>query len=130
MKDTTDDQKTIRKQLAYCLKYYKHKEGYYIPREQVQDFQYSWSGTLALKDVQDFCLANNLDISTIYIDVYTSEDYDGYPECGITISTCRKQTDEEYFDSVCQAILPSEYQLEQYNTYLRLKRVFEQTKDN
>lgn len=130
MKDITNDQKTIRKQLAYCLKYYKDKEGYYIPREQVQDFQYSLPGTLALKDIQYFCLVNNLDINTIYIEGYTSEDYDGYPECGITISTYHKQTDDEYFDSVCQAILPSEYQLEQYNTYLRLKKMFEQTKDN
>lgn len=115
----------LRKQLAYCLKYYKKTEGYYPTREYVENFQYSLSGEITLKDIQNFCNINNIDINDIYICGYSAEDYDGYPESGVNITIYRKQTDEEYFDTVCSCILPSEYQLEQYNTYLRLKKMFE-----
>ena len=114
----------LRKQLADCLKYYNKQDGYYIKRELVEDFNYNLTGASTLEDILYFCKENNIHPNTVTISGYSGEDYDGYPENGITISTFRKQTDEEYFDLVCSCILPTKYQQEQYEQYLKLKRIF------
>ena len=45
------------------------------------------------------------------------------------ISTERKQTDLEYFEYLCRILLPTDYQLQQYKEYLRLKGIFEKDTD-
>ena len=65
------------------------------------------------------------DYSTVFVRGGGGEDSEGYPEGYVEVYTYRKQTDEEYFDRICQEIPPTEYQQKQYQDYLRLKQLFE-----
>jgi hypothetical protein len=56
---------------------------------------------------------------------YEQDIEDGYETSEIVFNAIVKQTDEEYFDALCEYLLPSDYQLKQYNEYIRLKKIFE-----
>lgn len=63
--------------------------------------------------------------SNVFVRGGSSTDWDGYPEGYVELYTYRKETDLEYFDRICQVILPTEYQQKQYQDYLLLKQFFE-----
>lgn len=56
---------------------------------------------------------------------YEYDEEDDYETSEIVFNTVVKQSDEEYFDALCWYLLPSDYQLQQYNEYIRLKKIFE-----
>lgn len=126
MQDTQDI--TLRNQIKDVLKYLRKTDRYCLERqnkEVVLDNLCTNAGLVDLSSLmQEY---GNGDSSKVFIRGYSAEDYDGYPEGFIEISTERKQTDEEYFEYLCSILLPTEYQLNQYKEYLRLKEMFEST---
>lgn len=117
---------TLRNQIKDVLKYLRKTDRYCLERqteEVVLDNLCTNAGLVDLSSLmQEY---GNTDTSKVFIRGYSAEDYDGYPEGFIEISTERKQTDREYFEYLCSIQLPTEYQLNQYKEYLRLKRMFE-----
>lgn len=125
----SQEDKTLRKQLADTLRYIRNNEGLSIPRGNEEamiesiDTQY---GNTSLRDVIEGI--DPSDYSSVFVRGGTVEDCDGSPEGYVEIYTYRKQTDKEYFDMVCNYLLPSAYQLAQRQEYLRLKNIFEDNK--
>lgn len=122
----THEHSTLRKQLEDTLRYLRKYDGYCIPREDVE--VHMEHITTEHTDVSLSTLVNAIapsDYSTVFVRGGAGEDYDGYPEGWVQVYTYRKQTDEEYFDSVRRYLLPTEYQQKQYQEYLRLKNIFE-----
>ena len=119
---------TLRNQIKDVLKYLRKTDRDYLERqneEVVLDNLCTNVGLVNLSSlIQEY---GNGDSSKVFIRGYSTEDYDGYPEGFIEISTERKQTDEEYFDYLCRILLPTDYMLQQYKEYLRLKEMFEST---
>ena len=119
---------TLRNQIKDVLKYLRKTDRDYLERqneEVVLDNLCTNVGLVNLSSlIQEY---GNGDSSKVFIRGYSAEDYDGYPEGFIEISTERKQTDEEYFDYLCRILLPTDYMLQQYKEYLRLKEMFEST---
>ena len=121
---------TLRNQIKDVLKYLRKTDRYSLERqteEVVLDNLCTNAGLVDLSSlIQEY---GNGDSSKVFIRGYSAEDYDGYPEGFIEISTERKQTDEEYFEYLCGILLPTEYQMKQYKEYLRLKGIFEKDTD-
>ena len=117
---------TLRNQIKDVLKYLRKTDMYSVARqteEVVLDNLCTNAGLVNLSSlIQEY---GNGDSSKVFIRGYSAEDYDGYPEGFIEISTERKQTDGEYFEYLCRILLPTDYQLQQYKEYLRLKGIFE-----
>lgn len=124
--DTLDT--TLRNQIKDVLKYLRKTDRDYLERqteEVVLNNLCTNAGLVNLSSLmQEY---GNGDSSKVFIRGYSAEDYDGYPEGFIEISTERKQTDREYFEYLCSILLPTEYQLTQYKEYIRLKEMFEST---
>jgi hypothetical protein len=128
-----DEQAQLRKMIADCLRYIKNlntgRFGYgWVPREDVEvhkdtiDTTYSGVSLASLVDYID-----PKDYGNVFVrgrGSEGSEEYDGYSAWEVEIYSLRKQTDKEYFESLCGYILPAEYQQNQYETYLRLKKQF------
>ena len=129
MKDTTprktitQGHRILRKQLADCLKYIRRSSKYGSRRQEVELFLGTHCtnfDTISLQHlIQEY---SSYGADKVLIRGFSSEDYDGYSEGNIEVYTYRKQTDEEYFDDVCQCLSPTKYQQEQYQDYLRLKK--------
>lgn len=121
---------TLRNQIKDALKYLRKTDRYSLERkteEVVLDNLCTNAGLVDLSSlIQEY---GNGDPSKVFIRGYSAEDYDGYPEGFIEISTERKQTDREYFEYLCSILLPTDYQLTQYKEYLRLKGIFEKDTD-
>lgn len=120
---------TLRNQIKDVLKYLRKTDRDYLERqneEVVLDKLCTNVGLVNLSIIQEY---GNGDSSKVFIRGYSAEDYDGYPEGFIEISTERKQTDEEYFEYLCRILLPTDYQMNQYKEYLRLKGIFEKDTD-
>lgn len=119
---------TLRNQIKDVLKYLRKTDRYCLERqteEVVLDNLCTNAGLVDLSSlIQEY---GNGDSSKVFIRGYSAEDYDGYPEGFIEISTERKQTDLEYFEYLCSILLPTDYQLQQYKEYIRLKEMFEST---
>ena len=121
---------TLRNQIKDVLKYLRKTDRDYLERqteEVVLNNLCTNAGLVNLSSLmQEY---GNGDSSKVFIRGYSAEDYDGYPEGFIEISTERKQTDGEYFEYLCRILLPTDYQLKQYKEYLRLKGIFEKDTD-
>lgn len=117
--------RNIRSQIAYCLRYIHNKDNFRLQRDCVEDFSYLLTGDQTLDSIEYFCKENDIDLKSMNLEGWSGEDCDGRPENGIRVYTYRKQTDKEYFDSICEYILPTKYQQEQYEKYLQLKIMFE-----
>ena len=122
---------SIRKQLADTLRH--------ICREHLSDSIKRESVELFIESITTTCMDTSInrliegidpsDYSNVFVRGGQGEDWDGYKEGYIELYAYRKETDQEYFDRVCQDILPTEYQQKQYQDYLRLKSVFEREKE-
>ena len=122
---------SIRKQLADTLRY--------IRREHLSDYLERESVELFIESITTTCMDTSInrliegidpsDYSNVFVRGGQGEDWDGYKEGYIELYAYRKETDQEYFDRVCQYILPTENQQKQYQDYLRLKSVFEREKE-
>lgn len=123
MKDTK-----LRKQIADCLRYLRYGDyGYWIPREDIEvheDIIDTTYNVVSLETLIDYI--DPKEYKNIFVRGSSyKDDYGDMDSSQVEIYTYRKQTDQEYFDSLCEYILPTEYQQDQYETYLRLKKVFE-----
>lgn len=119
---------SIRKQLADTLRYIRRERlsDYVQGRREVEVSIESMS--TVLDNVTLSVLVQGIDSNDydkVFIRGYQGEDWDGYPEGYVELYTYRKETDQEYFDRICQEIPPTEYQQKQYQDYLRLKQLFE-----
>jgi hypothetical protein len=119
---------SIRKQLADTLRYIRRERQSDCSRtrEKVEVSIDTYNSDFNQASLEE--LTNGVcpsDYKNVFVRGYSREDYDGYPEGYVELYTYRKETDEEYFDGICQIILPTEYQQKQYQDYLRLKQLFE-----
>lgn len=116
----------LRKMIADCLKYLKKQDGYWIEREDIEINEHTYyttnNGVSIAEVITD---VDPKDYDKLFLRGKSYEDCDGFDSSEVEIYSYRKQTDREYFDSICQYILPTEYQLGQYETYIRLKKMFE-----
>jgi len=120
--------KQLRKMLVDCLRYIHKgsKYGYRIERETVEvgiDTCDTTSRSVCLSEIIKGI--DPADYENVLIQGSSYEDFDGFTGSQIELYYYRKQTDQEYFESVCSYILPTDYQVNQYNEYLRLKAQFE-----
>lgn len=118
--------KQLRRMLADTLKYLKKRDGQWIEREDVEvnvETYYTNCNNVSIAEIIDGIDPKDYDGMFIRGIVY--EDYDGYFTSELELYHFRKQTDKEYFDSICQYLLPTGYQQEQYQQYLRLKKMYE-----
>ena len=84
----------LRSQLVDCLKYYKQLHGYWLQRELVNVEIDTLYQEVSLKEIIEQYSDD------IWIEGYSIEDYDGFQEGRLGVFRKRKQTDQEYFDSV------------------------------
>lgn len=113
---------TLRNQIKDVLKYLRKTDRYCLERQNEEVVLDNLCTNAGLVDLYSLMQEyGNGDTSKVFIRGYSAEDYDGYPEGFIEISTERKQTDGEYFDYLCRILLPTDYQMKQYKEYLRLK---------
>jgi hypothetical protein len=110
----------LRKQIVDCLKYIKNDLGYYVRRELIESHLGHYMDGALLIDIWNEY--GNDETIVIRVNPYT--DYDGYAEYDLEIGQIRYQNDEEYFNSLLDQIAPTEYQLQEYQQYLRLKQKF------
>ena len=110
----------LRKQIVDCLKYIKREVGYYPPREQDEIYVGTYMDGYRLIDIWNE-YGND---ETVFIYAESVESYDGFADNELTIKRHQIQDDIAYFDYLCTWIQPSEYQLQEYQTYLRLKHKF------
>lgn len=108
----------LRSQLMDCLKYFKQLHGYWQQRELVDESIDTLYQETSLKDIIDQYSAHG----DVWIEGYSVEDHDGFKECRLHIFKKRKQTDQEYFDSVCEVL--GGYDQHEYNQYLRLAQKY------
>lgn len=102
------------------------KFGYWIKREEIEIHEGTYDTThcsVSIAEIVDGVLPE--DYTKLFARGSGYQDYDNFPCSQIELYSYRKQTDQEYFDSLCEYILPAEYQQNQYETYLWLKKVFE-----
>ena len=116
---------TLRKQIADTLRYIRRNDpDDYVRRHYVE------------VDVGDRCHTHNLrmdvllesvniPLDKLFIRGWSVEDRYGAEDGYVQLYTYRPQTDEEYFEELCQYVCPTEYQQRQYQQYLSLKRIFE-----
>jgi len=132
MKDTklrkhlTQEQSILRSQIADCLRYYKKDRGYWIEREDVEVHEDTIITTYegaSLADLIEYVDPKHY--KNVFVRGKSYEDYDGQDGSQVETYSLRKQTDKEYFDSICSCIIPAEYQSSQYNLYRSLKKQFE-----
>ena len=117
---------TLRNQIKDVLKYLRKTDRDYLERQTEEVVLGNLCTNAGLVNLSSLMQEyGNGDSSKVFIRGYSAEDYDGYPEGFIEISTERKQTDGEYFEYLCRILLPTDYQLQQYKEYLRLKGIFE-----
>lgn len=115
---------TLRKQLADTLKYLR-KSKLAFKRDKTEVLE----DTIITSTFRDVSLQELLegispeDYSFVFIRgaEHGYEDSEGFVE----LYSFRHQTDEEYFEVICDMILPTAYQQKQYEDYLRLKSMFE-----
>lgn len=117
----------LRRMIADCLKYLKKQDWNWLEREDieiVEDTYYTTNYGVSIAEVIDG--VDPKDYDKLFLRGKSYKDYDGFEDSSeVELYSYRKQTDQEYFDSICQYILPTEYQQGQYETYLRLKKMFE-----
>lgn len=138
MKNTKEKNKELRKQIADVLRYLRR--GYYkdVPwacareAKEVPMDTYNFSGYAPeelIEGIQEVInKASSKGIKSTNIKCYANCEYDdeyGYTTSEIVFNAVVKQSDEEYFETLCGYLLPSTYQLNQYKEYVRLKKVFE-----
>lgn len=126
-----EEQKQLRKQIADCLRYIKNlntgRFGYgWIQRKDIEVHEDTIDTThsgVSLETLVEY--VDPKYYSNVFVRGKSYEDYDGQDGSEVELYTLRKQTDQEYFDYLCSYIVPIEYQQNQYETYLRLKKLFE-----
>ena len=119
---------SIRRQLADTLRYIRRERlsDYVQDRQEIEVSIESMSTVIDNVTLGDLVQRiNSNDYDKVFIRGLQGEDWEGYPEGYVELYAYRKETDQEYFDRVCQEILPTEYQQKQYQDYLRLKQLFE-----
>ena len=120
---------TLRDQIVDMIRYLKRTDDYWYSRETVEDHITTVDTTYGNVSVQDI-LNLDRDISPNVLLVRGDSYYDdenGQDNSRIELYTMRKQTDEEYWERLASAILPTEWQLRQYQQYQQLKSVFEKS---
>lgn len=118
---------TLREQIADMLRYLKKADGFWYTRDIVEDHITTMDTSYGNVSVQDI-LNRAGDIAPDKLLVRGDSYYDdenGQDNSSIELYTTRKQTDNEYWESLADAVSPSEWQLRQYQQYQQLKQMFE-----
>ena len=115
----------LRKQIADCVRFIRRNSDWCPERGVSKEVLDTINTASLLSDIVS--AVGDVPFDSIVVDSESSTDYDGYPENYIILSIIRKQTDEEWFDKIADCIAPNEYQQHQYQQYLYLKNLFDQT---
>lgn len=105
---------TIRKQITDCIKYIRRKDVQYPTRENIRVERASFYSDIPVSELLEYVSAH--DLEQVFIGA------DGYEDnTRIEVYTYRKQTDIEYFDMLSSYICPTQYQIDEFQQYQRLK---------
>lgn len=118
----------IRNQIADTLKYLRKTEDWTVLRREYVDQGFGVAFNLEHATLADlvYCANENLvPLEDITFELHEGEDYDGFLESHLSLKYPRLMTDEEYFNSLCYLLLPTEYQISQWEQYQKLKTIFE-----
>jgi hypothetical protein len=116
---------SIRKQIADTIRFIRKNYSTNPVRDRVEETVEIIDTTYSHVSIADLAMyTKGHSTNDIYIRGESFLDYDDIPINKVFLFRLRKQTDEEYFDTVCSYVLPSSYQIEQYETYLRLKQIY------
>jgi len=115
----------LRTQLADCLKYLRKVDGYWFERPYTECVISSEIGSVTVDRLNHLCALANKALDQVFVEGWSGEDYEGYPEDGVRVSCYAPVSDEAWFEAVCASVLPTQYQQQEYDQYLRLKAKFE-----
>ena len=118
--------KPIRKQCADILRYLRKHNKHGLSRLEVETDQCFLH--IHYYTLSDFINASNdlsIDPSKIYFRYSEEEDCEEYKNGILTLYTYDKIDDNQYHNYLCECILPSEYEMNEYKQYLMLKKKYE-----
>ena len=120
-----EEQTQLRKMIADCLRFFKKQDGYWITRDCIEVHEDRLDTTYSGISLENLIAGfNPKDYKNIFVRGDSYKDYEYGDGSQVLIYSLRKQTDQEYFDTICSYILPTEHQWKQYQEYLRLKKQF------
>lgn len=119
----------LRNQLADCIRYIRQTNEYSPTRpiEWHTVFDECTSReNITLERLFEIAYDLGLDPAKTRVSGYTREDFDGYGEGYVYIEVSSKCRDEEWYDVVCDYIVP-QYEQNEYREYLRIKQKYNLT---
>lgn len=120
----------IRKQCADILRYLRKHNKWRETRPDTEEDISSLSVDYhTLKDFVYEAILKGVSLDEVYLQcskARSSEepDYDDYTS-HVTLYWHRKMDDQQYHNYLCEAILPTEYEMNEYKRYLMLKKKYE-----
>lgn len=119
----------LRQQLVDVLKYLRSigVRNYMLRRDKVIDRIDTINSDISVSLADLISLYSKYNPKDIIVTGYSEKDWDDYTTNMIDISLERYRTDSEYFEQLCSIpeLRVSDYNKQQYDTYLRLKKMFE-----
>lgn len=120
----------IRKQIADTLRYLRkhHEKSSWLQRsKELREIERRYD-SIPFEELERYCdeiISCGVKKEDILISSECEDDCDGYPSRHVVLSVYEEQSDNSYFDTLCDYLLPSASQIDQYQTYLRLKAIYE-----
>ena len=117
---------TIRNQCADILRYLRKHNKHGLSRCETEEDIGSLS--IDYHTLQDFVnetVRNGVSLNEVCLRYSEEPDYDDYISHVITLYWHRKMDDQQYYNYLCEAILPSKYEMNEYKQYLMLKKKYE-----
>ena len=118
----------LRKQCADIIRYLRKHNRHGLSRPETEvDIS---SLNIDYHNLHNFVLEaqhRNIPLDEVYFRYSEELDYDDYTSCLLTLYHHTIMSDSEYFDYLCDRILPSEYEMNEYKQYLMLKNKYEGT---
>lgn len=110
----------LRRQILDCIRYLRRNRQAWLERDLVHVYLDNVIFDMNQPISHLIGIAGGQPPDNIFLDPPDDADFP-YAKC----YTKRKQTDYEYFEVLAQRVCPTEYQIDQYQNYLRLKNFFE-----
>ena len=117
---------TIRNQCADILRYLRKHNKHGLSRCEAEEDIGSLS--IDYHTLQDFVnetVRNGVSLNEVCLRYSEEPDYDDLLSRVITLYWHREMDDQQYHNYLCEDILPSEYEMNEYKQYLMLKKKYE-----
>lgn len=114
----------LRGMIADCLRYLPKGERKFYIRQSNEIEVYRWHDSVAMQELIDV-YNHHYPLKDAFVSNIAETDYDGYNIEFITLNAFVKQSDEEFFNVLAESLCPTQYQIDEYNQYKRLKHKYE-----